>query len=366
MSDWRFIVDHHAYADFSVSISPAVERAVVRGEAPPTVYLCVFDSDSITIGVNEDPEQALDLGFCRDNNIVFGRRPYGGGAIYAGAGSALIVLTLPTSHPEVPETSAEAFPKVLGALAEVFRSRYGFAAEYRPLNDIQVEGRKLVPTSLKIEDGVMTLRIVLNLKPIDTEMAGRAMPMPPEKVQDKELKDLTSRFTWLEREADRAISEDELAAFTLECIAHAFGETALQTGALTPAERDHAGEFRARFAADDWLFEKSERNRLGAAMRPGDTIGRGRVKAMGGMIRATLAVRDGCVLHAIVNGDWHPRPLESVAWLEDALTGLDASANVLGAAAQEFLARDDVEFAGVEAGDLTAAFEKALADQTPS
>ena len=43
-----------------------------------------------------------------------------------------LVFFLPLTHPEVPETTAEAFPKVLGAVAEVFAERYGFPAEYRP------------------------------------------------------------------------------------------------------------------------------------------------------------------------------------------------------------------------------------------
>ena len=76
---WRLIVDKNSYADFSVSVSPAVEKAVVNGEAPPTIFLNVFDQDSITVGVNEDPEQVLNLDFCRDNNIDFRRRVNGGG-----------------------------------------------------------------------------------------------------------------------------------------------------------------------------------------------------------------------------------------------------------------------------------------------
>lgn len=365
MSDWRFIVDHNSYADFSVSVSPAIEKAVVSGEAPPTVFLCLFDADSITIGVNEDPEQALDLEFCDQHNIAFRRRLNGGGAIYAGKGSALIVLTLKTDHERVPDTSADAFPQILTAFAEVFARRYGFEAEYRPLNDIQVEGRKLVPTSLKIENGVMTMRLVVNLKPIDTEMAGRTMPMPPEKVADKELKDLTSRFTWLEREAKREISSAELEAFTLDCIEHAFGETNLERSNLIAAENSYAEDFRAQFEADDWLFGKSERNRFRDLLRPGDTVGRGRVKAVGGMIRATLAIRDGRVLQAIINGDWHPRPIDGIGWLEEALTGVAAEPAALKDCAGAFLDRLDIEFAGVEKADLASALEKALADQQP-
>ena len=132
---------------------------------------------------------------------------------------------------------------------------------------------------------------------------------------------------------------------------------------MSATERADADAFRAEFEADSWLYGKSERNRYGALIRPGDTVGRGRVKAVGGMIRATLLVRDGRVLHAIVNGDWHPRPLDGIAWLETALEGAEATTASLGARVEAFLARPDVEFAGVEVADLTAALEKAIADQ---
>ena len=365
MSGWRLVVDRGSYADFSVSVSPAVEKAVVRGEAPPTVFLNIFDTDSITIGVNEDPEQVLDLDFCRARGIDFRRRVNGGGPIYAGAGSAFLIYFLPVSHPEVPATTEAAFPKILGAVAEVFRDRYGFAAAYRPLNDIQVEGRKLVPASLKIEDGVMTLRIVVNVKPIDTALAARAMPMPPEKVRDKALKTLESRFTWLEKEAGREIDEAELAAFATACTERAFGESGLAQGAPGAAERAYADAFRAALDTEAWLFGKSERIRLAGRLRPGDALGRGREKAMGGMIRATLAVRGGAVVDAIVNGDWHPRPLDSVDWLERALAGAAAEPPALRAVVERFLAREDVEFAGIAADDLMTALAAALADLHP-
>jgi lipoate-protein ligase A len=363
--NWRLIVDHNSYADFSVSVSPAVERAVVEGAAPPTVYLNIFDSDSITTGFNEDPEQALDLDFCRENDIIFRRRPNGGGPVYAGAGSAFLVYFLPTRHAEVPETTSEAFPKILTAIAETFATRYGFPAEYRPLNDIQVEGRKLVPTSLKIENGVMTFRIVVNVKQIDTELAGKAMPMAPEKVADKVLKDMNSRFTCLEREAGKDIDAAELEAMVREATSHAFGEGTLTQGAVTDVERGWADEFRAEYESDEWLYAKSEATRLTSLLQPGDIVGRGREKAVGGLIWATLAVRGGKILHAIVNGDWHPRPLASVGWLEEALVGAAANSATIRQRMETFLARDDVEFAGVTADDLVTAFDKALADRQP-
>jgi hypothetical protein len=98
-------------------------------------------------------------------------------------------------------------------------------------------------------------------------------------------------------------------------------------------------------------------------MQPGDTVGTGRTKAVGGMIWATLALRDGRVLCAIVNGDFHPRPIESVGWLEDGLAGAAAAPDALRQRIDEFLARPGVEYAGITADDLAAALEKALAAQ---
>ena len=363
--NWRLIVDENSYADFSVSVSPAIEKAVVNGDAPPTVYLNIFNADSITIGVNEDPNQALDLGFCSENRISFRRRPNGGGPVYAGAGSAFLVFYLPTNHPEVPETTTEAFPKILTAFSETLTERYGFNAEYRPLNDVQVEGRKLVPTSLKIEDGVMTFRIVINVKPIDTEFAGKIMPMPPEKVKDKVLKDMTSRFTCLEREAGKSIDAAELEEMVREATAHAFGEETLRKGGVMGVERGYADEFRSEYESDAWLFAKSEKVRFANLLKRSDTIGRGRAKAVGGLIWATLVLREGRILKAIINGDWHPRPLVSVSWLEDSLTGCAGDVESLHNCVVAFLARDDVEFAGVTADDLSAAMQIALGDQSP-
>ncbi len=361
-NNWRLIVDRNSYADFSVSVSPAVERAVVEGRSSPTVYLNIFDSDSVTIGFNEDPEQTLDLEVCASECIHFRRRPNGGGPVYAGSGSAFLVYFVPTNHPRVPNTSAEAFPEILTALARILEERYGFPAEYRPLNDIEVQGRKLIPTSLKIENGVMTFRIVVNVKPIDTELAGKIMPMPPEKVADKELKDLTSRFTCLERECGRSFTEGELEALTCEAVGITFGER-LEPGHLTKLEGQYADEFRGTYESEAWLFAKSERSLLGPILKPGDTVGYGRSKAVGGLIRATIALRGDRIVAAILNGDWHPRPLNSVEFLERELLGIKAIRSDIEKKVGHFLQREGIEFAGVGTEDLMKAIGIALETQ---
>lgn len=360
---WRFVRGADSYADFSISVSPAVERAVAEGIAPPTVYLNVFSEDSITIGVTEDPNQVLDLAFCRSHGVQTRRRESSGGAIYAGRGSAFLCFYLPVSLPGVPQTSAEAFPRVLGHVAQALGEVFGLQAAYRPLNDIEVDGRKLVATSLKIENGVMTFRILLNVKAIDTDAAARALPMAPEKVKDKKHKDIGSRYTYLEQELGRGIGAGELADWVRASARRAFGEVVLADGEMGEAEAGFAAQYARELTSDAWFLERSEASRYGADMREGDVIVRGREKAPAGLIWLSLLVRERRIVRAIVNGDWHPRPLRSVDWLEAGFKGLPATREACGAHIEAFFARQDVEYAGVSPEHLKTAVDKALAQQ---
>jgi lipoate-protein ligase A len=359
-SDWRFVTGHASYADFSISVSPALEKAVAEGIAPPTVYVNLFSEDSITIGVTEDPEQVLDLAYCQDQAITVRKRVNSGGAIYAGKGSAFLVLVLPTALPGVPTSAAEAFPLILGHAAESLKRCFGVPAAYRPLNDVEIDGRKLMPTSIKMENGVMTCRLVCNLTSMDTEKAAKAMPMAPEKVKDKKHKDLGSRYTWLAREVGREISEQELTDWARDVVKTAFGDVVLNNGTLSAQEQAYANQFRQDLTSQDWLFEKSEKTRYGSLTQPGDQIVRGREKAPAGLLWFSALVRQDKIVKAILNGDFHPRPVQSVQWLEDALAGIEATPAACEAVYRQFLARPDVELAGVDVAHLMAATAKAL------
>lgn len=351
---WQFIESGETYPHFSLATLPALEHGVRAGSAP-VVALNVFGRAGITIGYNEDPNQILDVALCRSLGIEFRRRVNGGGTIYAAAGSCVIALALPLSLPGLPTSAASAFETVLPVVARVTARRFGLAAKWRPMNDIEVEGRKLMPTSVKIEDGVLTFRIMINVKPIDTDVAGQVMPMPPEKVRDKVHKDIASRFTCLERELGRPVGADELAG-----LAHDLIDALFPGIALLPAPAP-AVPYPAAQSGDDWDFARAEDRLFGPLLQAGDQIGRGREKAPGGMIWVALLRRDGHIVRAIVNGDFPARPANAPDALERRLAGLATDGGAIEAAVREFLADPAQELAGVSAEALMVAFTKALA-----
>ncbi|NWF57153.1 MAG: hypothetical protein HXY45_20435 [Syntrophaceae bacterium] len=356
---WRFLISQETYADCSISTSPALERAVMEGKSPNTVLLDIFPADSFTVGILDDPEKAIDLDFCRRRGIVVLRRNTTGGTIYAGKGSAMICYYLRLSDPAVPKTIGDAFPKLLGDFAQGARELFGFPAQYRPLNDVEVEGRKLMPTSCKIERDTMVLRVVLNVKPQDVEVTSQAILLPPEKVQDKALKTMEARFTYLEREAGREISSRDLERYIRRVVQLSFGDVLLTPGEMNDLEKKYCRDFTERFSQEGWFLANSESMRF-KTIPAGARRGEKRVKAPAGLVRAVVLKKDGRVHDIILTGDFHPRPTTILADMEASLRGSPARPEEIARRIREIYARPGVEISGTTPEDFISAVMGAM------
>ncbi len=351
---WRFIFMEETYADFSIGASPALERGVMEGTSPDTVVLNVAPEDSFTVGLLDDPEKAIDLNFCKEKGITVRRRNTTGGTIYLAKGSAIICYFLRLADPAVPRTIGEAFPKLLGDFAATLQSLFRFPAKYRPLNDVEVEGRKIIPASCKVERDTLGFRLVLNVKPQNVEVTSRAILLPPEKVQDKALKTVEARLTHLEREAGRAITHQDLNNIVREAIQLSFGEVELVAGMMSPDEEKYWQEFRELYSRDRWLLANSEAFRF-KKIPPEAKRGEGRVKAVAGLIRAVVLKHEDRIYDIILSGDVHPRPQTILTDMESALRGASAAPEEIRRRIGEVYHRPGVEISGTTLEDFVSA-----------
>jgi len=360
---WRFLLLNETYADFSISTSPALERGVMEGLSPATVVLDVCPEDSFTVGVLDDPEKAIDLDFCQRKGIIVRRRNTTGGTIYTAKGSAVICYYLRTSEPSVPQNIGEAFPKILGDFADAARQIFGFPARYRPLNDVEVEGRKLMPSSCKIERDTLVFRLVLNIKPQNVEITSKAILLPPEKVQDKALKTVEERLTHLEREAGRETTFLDLENFVRKAVELSFGEVDLVPEEMNSDEKKYRQEFREIYSREGWFLANSEAYRF-KKIPPGTKRGEQRIKAVAGLIRAVVLKHQNRIYDIILTGDFHPRPHTILTEMESALRDAPAQPDEIKRRIEEVYRRPGVEISGTTPEDFVAAVvgaaEKAL------
>ena len=361
MEDLRLIEADYTYADYSTSLSPAVELALEQRKAPSTVVLDIFRAGSFTVGVLEDPEKSLDLDYCRRENIVVRRRQNPGGAIWGPAGSAFIVYYLDTRDPLVPLRSVkEAFQKGLTDLAEVISRKFDIPAVYRPLNDIEVEGRKLVPASARLEKGILTLRLLINLVPTDRDIMTRAIKVAPEKIKDKKIKEVGARFTCLEAEIGRKVTKTEIKDILFAVVRETFGQSIkLNPGVLTDLERQYEADYQKKYTAEEWFYANSEKIRF-RDKPSGAVITEGRHKAPAGLIRVTLLMDRNKMSDLIITGDFHPSPLQVIQDMEQALRGKPGDLEIVRAELTTLFNRPGVEITGTTVEDFLSAFRMAL------
>ncbi|MCB2190205.1 MAG: hypothetical protein KQI62_01485 [Deltaproteobacteria bacterium] len=367
MKKLRFIKCDYSYADFSTSISPAVEKGLDSGVAPSTVLLNVFSTDSITSGYLDDPEKSIDLDYCAEAGIVVRRRQNTGGAVFGPKGGAFLCLYLNPKELGISLNNIkEGFKVSLTAIAEALNQLWGLDARYRPLNDVEIEGRKVVPSSARLESGILTLRLLINVVNTDRDVLRKAIITNPVKVQDKAIKDIGQRFTSLENELGRKITADDLEELSRVTIQKMFGgEVSLAPGELTEEEGDYLKQYQATYNSEDWFYGNSERVRF--AQAPADAVkSEGCQKAVAGLLRVTLLSKDGLIQDLIVTGDFHPSPYRVTLDIEDALRGKPCDEQVVREELEKIYARPDVEMTGIEIEDFLAAFSKAFGQETGS
>jgi len=361
MNVLRLIRSNKTYADFSTNIAPAIERAMEERLSENTVVLNIFSQDSFTVGFLDDPEKCLNLDYCKQKNIVVRRRKNPGGAVFGAKGSAIICLYLDTRLPLIPiKTIKDTFPFFLTRFSDTLNTIFELNTSYRPLNDIEINGRKLVATSAKLENDILTMRVLLNVCPTNRNILNNAVIAHAEKFKDKKIKSVGQRFTCLEEEIGRTIKEPDFLHLTTEFIEKIFGkDVELSFAELSDIEQKYAIEQQKEYTSEEWFYANSERERFKTI--PSDTIKiEGLHKAQAGLIRVTLLLINDRIYDIIITGDFHPTPYKVLNDMENSLRGkkidIEEIKNELGSIYNQ----PNVDITGTTMEDFILPFKKAF------
>lgn len=279
--------------------------------APSTPYVC--------IGYHQDLDQEVDVAYCRERDIPVFRREVGGGAVYLDGAQVFYQIVLHRDNPLAQGTKESFYRRMLQPVAEAYCD-LGVPAGYRPTNDVVTsEGRKISGTGVaQIGDYLV---LVGNLiADFDYETMSRVLRVPDEKYRDKIFSSMRENLTTLRRETGRTLSWDQLVSPLIARFEQLLGP--FVPGALPQDVIDQVALLKPVFLSDEWL-------RRGGRVRPGRDvkIASGvnviqRVhKAPGGLLRATLEVREGIVGSVSLSGDFFCYPAGALEELESLIEG---------------------------------------------
>jgi lipoate-protein ligase A len=315
--------------------------------SPATPYVC--------IGFHQDVGQEVDLEFCKANNIPVFRREVGGGAVFLDGNQLFFHLIIQRDNPIAPKRIDAFYKKFLQPVIEVHR-RIGIEAQYKPVNDLVIETRKISGTgAAEIGDCIVFVgNLILDF---DYETMSRVLKIPDEKFRDKVKKTIEENLSTIQRE----LGAQKLKQWDEQTLNNMMAEEFEKVlGTLTPTEKDDAliAEMKAletSMISDGWLFQRGKRveGRV-VKVRSGLNVVQRMHKSTGGLIRVEFTIEDGKYKGVTISGDFFCFPRDSVDRLAAMLE--DCATDNLSKVVSEFYQTEEVEIPGVTVDDWAQAF----------
>jgi lipoate-protein ligase A len=313
------------------------ESLVLLSPADP--YVC--------IGYHQELSREVDVELCQANGIPIFRREVGGGAVYLDNDQLFYQLVLHKDNPLAPRDKSSFYRKFLQPPIDTYRE-IGIAAEYKPVNDIVTNNRKISGNGAgEISDYLILVgNLILDF---NYEMMSRILRVPDEKFRDKVYKSMQENLSTIKRELGSIPPRESLT----RSLARNFEKV---LGPLTRAGLDHElreelSRLKPEFSSQEWLHRigKQVEGRT-VKIAAGVEVKHLVHKAPGGLIRGDVEIADDVISSVVLSGDFFFYPPEKLADLSQALVG--TKAGQAEQAIREFYTAHGIESPGVEPADF--------------
>ena len=345
------------------SVYEAVAKAVTQQISPNTLILIYPASPYVCIGVHQELEKEVDTEYCSNHRIPIVRRQTGGGAVYLDSFQQFYQIIIHKEDPLIPLDIGSFYRKFLQVTAHVYQ-RFGLPAEYAPINDVIINGRKASGNgAVTLDDSLVLIGNVIFDLDIDTMT--NVLKVPSEKFKDKMALSLKTYMTSLKRELGSIPKRDVVVQYLVNEYENLL-KTPLIPGNLTSAEREYLTETLQRLTSEEWLHKTSRRReRLLSLVKAKCTKIKGGVMVCEAshkaekLIRITLETVDGRISDILISGDFFYEPEDALGELEDELRGIKIRKKLLTQKIEEFFEKNQIRLAGVTARDFVEAILRA-------
>jgi lipoate-protein ligase A len=245
---WRLVDSGVVSPEYSAASDEAIVNARRAGSVPNTVHFYTRDSPTISIGYNRSVEKSVFTDESARRGIKIIRRFSGGSAVFTDKGQLIFALILDASL--LPSDIVESYEKMCGAIIRGL-SILGVKAEYKPVNDIIVGGRK-ISGSAQLRRGGVVLHHGTML--IDTDLESLAAVLrPPQGRKDGQL--VMKHVTNLREEMGEAPDLQVIKRALVKGISDTFGAT-MYPRSLTSHETDDIDKLiEEKYGSRDWNWK---------------------------------------------------------------------------------------------------------------
>jgi len=137
---WRLVDSGLVPPAESAALDEAILEAHIAGEVPNTLHFYIRSEPTISVGYFQKVAESVDLAECERRGVAIVRRKSGGSSVYTDRGQLIYALVVHES--DLPAERGDSFRLTCQAIADALRS-FGVDAVYGPMNDVEVDGRKI-------------------------------------------------------------------------------------------------------------------------------------------------------------------------------------------------------------------------------
>ena len=175
-----------------MAIDEAVCEAVASGKSLPTIRFYTWLPSAVSIGYFQSLIDEVDVSVAKELSADIVRRRTGGGAVYHDA-KGEITYSVIAPEPIMPDGIRESYQVICGWVIESLKN-IGIGAEFKPINDIIANGKKISGNAQTRRNGVLLQHGTL-LYDLDVRTMFTLLKVPKEKISDKMIQSVGERVT---------------------------------------------------------------------------------------------------------------------------------------------------------------------------
>jgi len=255
VEEWRVMGLDINDAYMNMAIDEAICRLRHQGRSPNTIRLYRWKPSAVSIGYFQLLEQEVDVDACKRHGVDIIRRMTGGGAVYHSyEGEVTYSVIVNQGHPKIPHDVIKSYELICSGIVFALKD-LGVNAEFRPINDIDVNGKKISGNAQTRRWDVLVQHGTILLD-TDIRTMFTVLKVSKEKISDKLIKSAEERVTTVRRELGRSVAFEEVA----DALKSAFREVLgleLVGGELSREETELASRLRReKYSTKEWLFDR--------------------------------------------------------------------------------------------------------------
>lgn len=353
---WRLIDLGKAEPLVAQAFYEAVAEAVHRDLVPNTLIIVQPDSPYTCIGYHQDLEKEIDIEYINERDLPVIRRSQGGGATYLDQNQVFYQIVAKNSE-TLPRNVDKLFKKLLAVTVASYREM-GVAAEFKPLNDVVVNGRKISGNGAGVHESA-TILVGNFIMDLDYDLMARVLRVPDEKFRDKMAKSMEKWVSTLSKELGESPSPKVIKEVYVNQFQQIM-DIRLEPSKPTPAEYNiFERETKPRHLSTDWLYMESPRQKQGRAVKIAHTIKMVEADHKAGkLIRVRAEIEGDILMDVNITGDFFIIPKKSISELEEKIRGLRLDEAVLLEVVEDYYSEYGPESPGVTPRDIVDACMK--------